>query len=180
MHIDKVYTKTGDAGQTSIIGGERRKKNDARIEAYGCVDELNAFVGLLITYLNDTPTVSAMLSKVQSRLFDIGTALASTTPGSCSFDTSDVEKAIDEISSELPPLQSFIILGGSRRAALAHVCRTVCRRAERRVVALAAQEMVAPTVVAYLNRLSDYFFVLSRKLNFIDNTPEKTWVNTCR
>ena len=193
-----VYTRTGDAGQTSLIGGTRVSKTDLRLEAYGTVDELNAQLGLLHTYLAD-PTAdesvvatravdAALLLRVQSDLFSVGASLATDTsklpPRPTAIVTpemvSELEQAIDRIDSQLPPLRLFILPGGGRAAAVAHVCRTVCRRAERRILALAEQADVAPELLAYVNRLSDYLFVLSRKLNVDEKIEEIIWNKRCK
>ena len=190
-----VYTRTGDAGQTSLIGGTRVSKTDLRLEAYGTVDALNAQLGLLLTYLTDADKAAAdrtadvqLLLGVQSCLFTVGAALATDSTKMASRPTaivtpemvSELEQAIDRIDSQLPPLRLFILPGGGRAAAVAHVCRTVCRRAERRILALAQQSEVAPELLAYVNRLSDYLFVLSRKLNVDEKKEEIIWNKRCK
>ena len=187
MKITKVYTKTGDSGMTSLVGGIRISKTDDRLEAYGTVDELNSFIGLLATEVSDD-AILENLYRIQSNLFNVGTHLAtdqSQTPlyesaklaeGEVEF----VEREIDKILSELPEKFGFVLPGGGRAGALAHVCRTICRRAERRTLALAKNATVGDEIIIFLNRLSDYFFVLAKKLNFIDGTSEKTWSKTCR
>lgn len=165
----KIYTKTGDEGMTSLVGGKRVKKCCARLDSYGSVDELNSFIGLLVTYITDEADI-AFLQKVQGELFMVGGSLAtdlSVSEARCEVTQamiSDIESEIDRLSAALPPLRSFVVPGGSRAAALAHVCRTVCRRAERCVFALIEEGgAVEENVAVYLNRLSDYFFVLARK-----------------
>lgn len=165
----KIYTKTGDEGMTSLVGGKRVKKCCARLDSYGSVDELNSFIGLLVTYITDEADI-AFLQKVQGELFMVGGSLAtdlSVSEARCEVTQamiSDIESEIDSLSAALPPLRSFVVPGGSRAAALAHVCRTVCRRAERCVFALIEEGgAVEENVAVYLNRLSDYFFVLARK-----------------
>ena len=165
----KIYTKTGDEGMTSLVGGKRVKKCCARLDSYGSVDELNSFIGLLVTYITDEADI-AFLQKVQRELFMVGGSLAtdlSVSEARCEVTQamiSDIESEIDRLSAALPPLRSFVVPGGSRAAALAHVCRTVCRRAERCVFALIEEGgAVEENVAVYLNRLSDYFFVLARK-----------------
>ena len=188
-----VYTRTGDAGQTSLIGGTRVSKTDLRLEAYGTVDELNAQLGLLLTYLAspaadesvaEARTADAeLLLRVQSCLFSVGAALATDTSKLPLRPTaivtpemvSELEQAIDRIDSQLPPLRLFILPGGGRTAAVAHVCRTVCRRAERRILALAEQAEIAPELLAYVNRLSDYVFVLLIELNVDEKKEEIIW-----
>ena len=180
----KPYTKTGDCGQTSLASSQRVSKTCTRIEAYGTVDELNSQVGLLVTYCKDAHDVD-VLTQVQQTLFVIGGALATdatdapdSTPG-CSVAPDEVlhlEQEIDTICATLPPLKSFILPGGTRASAVCHVCRTVCRRAERRILCLHEQEKtVSPSLIAYVNRLSDYLFVLARKLNLDENHPEIIW-----
>lgn len=176
MKLDKLYTRTGDSGQTAIIGG-KLPKSDIRISAYGTVDELNSLVGMLITYIPEED-IRAFLEDIQQDLFAVGTSLANLKPDKCPVDATQLEKAIDAFDN--PPLTGFVLPGGSRRAALSHVCRTVCRRAERCIVELSETGIVDDTVRRYVNRLSDYFFALSLKLNIIDNVSEKTWGNTCK
>ena len=165
----KIYTKTGDEGMTSLVGGKRVKKCCARLDSYGSVDELNSFIGLLVTYITDEADI-AFLQKIQRELFMVGGSLAtdlSVSEARCEVTQvmiSDIESEIDRLSVLLPPLRSFVVPGGSRASALAHVCRTVCRRAERCVFALIEEGgAVEENVAVYLNRLSDYFFVLARK-----------------
>lgn len=166
----KIYTKTGDEGMTSLVGGKRVKKCCARLDSYGSVDELNSFIGLLVTYITDEADI-AFLQKIQGELFMVGGSLAtdlSVSEARCEVSQamiSDIESEIDRLSAALPPLRSFVVPGGSRASALAHVCRTVCRRAERCVFALIEEGgAVEENVAVYLNRLSDYFFVLARKM----------------
>ena len=179
----KIYTRTGDQGQTSLVGGQRVSKTCARLESYGTVDELSSQIGLLITYCT-LDTDIQFLTDVQNQLFVLGGYLATDTsqryvrPGN--IVTSDmieaIEQAIDAINAQLPPFKHFILPGGCRAAAVCHVCRTVCRRAERRILALSEEGAdIDPIVVDYLNRLSDYLFVLARKLNLDENYPEIIW-----
>ena len=177
----KVYTKTGDAGTTSLVGGKRVDKACPRLESYGTIDELNAQVGLLLTYV-DEPTDRECLISVQSNLFVIGAMLATDAESphkpSCVITLDDVtrlEQSIDKASEGLPKWRGFTLPGGCRAAALAHVSRTVCRRAERRILALNATEKVEPQLLAYVNRLSDYFYVLALRLNFLQGTEEILW-----
>lgn len=168
----KIYTKTGDKGTTSLVGGTRVPKTHIRLEAYGTVDELNSNLGLLITYLPDGKDKD-FLQQVQDRLFAVGSHLATDREKMELKEASIigpeqvemVEREIDRLDTLLPPLSAFILPGGSRGAAVCHVCRTVCRRAERRILALAEQVEIASELLAYVNRLSDYLFVLSRKMN---------------
>jgi cob(I)alamin adenosyltransferase len=187
MKITKVYTRTGDQGQTSLVGGERVSKASERLEAYGTVDELSAHLGLLAALLPSGHD-RQMIQRIQNCLFSLCTHLATnqaTTPLHPSArlpegETQLLEAEIDAIIQSLPQGQGFILPGGCREAAQAHVCRTVCRRAERRIVALAEGTPVSPEVQQYINRLSDYLFVLAKKLNFIADIPEKTWQNACK
>ncbi|MCU0232856.1 MAG: cob(I)yrinic acid a,c-diamide adenosyltransferase [Thermoanaerobaculales bacterium] len=175
----KIYTRTGDAGETSLFSGGRVRKDDARIEAYGTVDEMASFLGLL--RCEPLPTeVQRRLEEIQRALFEVGSVLADparrTAHDEDSWSCAPIEAWIDEMDAELPPLRAFILPGGSRAAALAHVVRTVCRRAERRVNLLQADRGGLPSgLLAYLNRLSDAFFVLARFLNLRDGRAETEW-----
>ena len=183
----KIYTKTGDKGTTSLVGGTRVPKTHIRLEAYGTVDELNSNLGLLITYLSDEQD-RLFLQQVQDKLFVVGSHLATdqekTRLNAISIITpaliEAVESEIDRLDNRLPPLSSFILPGGSRGAAVCHVCRTVCRRAERRILALSEQVEVSSELLAYVNRLSDYLFVLSRKINYDEKKEEIFWNNSCK
>ena len=175
----KVYTKTGDAGTTSLVGGKRVPKDCARLESYGTIDELNAQVGLLLTYVSE-PVDRETLIGIQNNLFVIGAQLATEAPQVPSViitldDVTKLEQSIDAASEGLPKWRGFTIPGGCRPAALAHVCRTICRRAERRILALNSSEEVAPELLAYVNRLSDYFYILALRLNFLQGTDEILW-----
>ncbi|MEP3045359.1 MAG: cob(I)yrinic acid a,c-diamide adenosyltransferase [Roseibium sp.] len=173
--LNKIYTKTGDDGTTALGSGERRPKNDLRIEAYGTVDETNAVVGLVRLETSDTASgVDAVLGRIQNDLFDLGADLATPeTDEDLGYEplritddqVSAIEKAIDELNADLSPLRSFVLPGGSAAAAHLHLARTVSRRAERLMVDLSARENINPAAVKYMNRLSDYFFVASRYLN---------------
>ncbi len=184
MKKSLIYTKTGDQGTTSLVGGTRVSKTDIRLEAYGTVDELNAQLGLLVTYLTDDQD-RAFVRAVQHRLFAVGSHLATDrekTPLSAAGiitteDVESVEREIDHIDAALPSLTAFVLPGGNRAAACCHVCRTVCRRAERRILALAEKAEVAPQLLAYINRLSDYLFILSRKMNRDEGIEEIFWKN---
>jgi cob(I)alamin adenosyltransferase len=186
----KIYTATGDKGRTSLFSGERIAKDDLRIEAYGAVDELNAIVGMLMTVLSETPQKEALhdaLSLIQSDLFHVGAWLATTfdspatghLPQITSGSWKRLESQIDAIQKELSALNAFILPGGHFSAGWAHVARTVCRRAERRAVSLAASSGTRPASVenllVYMNRLSDYFFVLARYCNHLAGIEEITW-----
>lgn len=186
-NITRVYTRTGDKGETGLIGGVRISKADIRLESYGTIDELNSLVGLLATYVDDKETEET-LTQIQKNLFTVGSHLAtdqSKTPLAewAKIDAKEatlLETAMDKIMAELPEKQGFVLPGGCRGACMAHVCRTVCRRAERRIVALAEEAEVGQEIVTYVNRLSDYFFVLAKKLNFVCGIKEKKWDNSCR
>ena len=173
MKKSLVYTKTGDKGTTGLIGGTRVPKTHIRLEAYGTVDELNSNLGLLATYLMDEHDLNFVQS-VQDKLFAIGSHLATPAEGEA------IEREIDAADEILPPLHSFIIPGGSRGSAVCHVCRTVCRRAERRILALSESCTISADLLAYINRLSDYLFVLSRKMNFNEGKDEIFWNNSCK
>ena len=170
--MSKIYTRKGDGGETSLASGERVGKCDARVEAYGSVDELNAFLGLLSTYLEGGD--ADLIKEIQESLFEVGASLA--TKADCvqklpPFDDGLVgrmERWMDEASSDLPKRKGFVRPGGNRAAALSHVCRTVCRRAERTIVNLAASETVDSRILVFVNRLSDFLFTLARKLNHIN------------
>ena len=175
----RIYTKTGDQGETGLFGGKRLPKNHLRIEAYGTVDELNAFLGLLRDYSQgDNANV---LKAIQDRLFTIGANLASDpdktmeVPDIRESDIEVLEKEIDRMNEELPPLKNFILPGGHPQVSQCHLARCVCRRAERRVVALSQEEYVLPILIKYLNRLSDYLFVLSRMIAKEKEVDEVTW-----
>ena len=188
MKITKVYTKGGDKGLTSLVGGQRVSKASARLEAYGTIDELSAHLGLLAAWLPEDSHEHVMVVRIQNNLFNVCTNLATeqeTTPLYPSAhlaegETELLEREVDAIMGELPERQGFILPGGTPQAAQAHVCRTVCRRAERRIVALAEQALVSAEVQQYVNRLSDYLFVLAKKLNFIAGKSEKIWQNACK
>lgn len=177
----KIYTKTGDKGQTSLIGGKRIAKHHIRIESYGTVDELLAFTGLLRDQ-NIAPAVKQQLLQIQDDLMHLSAILASDC-NTCGHRvplpdpqaTARLESQIDTMDTALPPLAAFVIPGGHPAVSLCHVARTVCRRAERHVAQLAETEPVHPEVVQYLNRLSDYFFTLSRSLSVYFKVVEHIW-----
>lgn len=177
----KIYTKTGDEGLTSLIGGTRVPKYDLRIESYGTVDELNSYIGMIRDHDIDA-SQKDILKEIQDRLFTIGAALASDPekskmkiPDLHLSDITFLENQIDEMNLVLPELKHFILPGGSPVVSFCHVSRCVCRRAERIIVHLKAESFVDEKVVVYLNRLSDYLFVLARKLCFDRNVPENQW-----
>jgi cob(I)alamin adenosyltransferase len=179
----KIYTKTGDKGTTSLIGGTKVPKNNLRIEAYGTIDELNSFVGLLGDLLPGGPEKS-LLKEIQDRLFTIGAALACDPDKDIALKIPDLkeedvlllEKEIDRMNATLPEMKSFILPGGHPAVSNAHICRCVCRRAERACVALEQTGAAAePLILQYLNRLSDYFFVLARFTGQRLGIPEAIW-----
>lgn len=183
MAINKVYTKTGDDGTTSLIGGLRVKKTNSRIEAYGTVDELSAQLGLLVSFMKDGDDKNLVV-RSQRNLFTVSAYLAtdtSKTPLAPSYtldpsETERLEQAIDKINASIPQQKNFILPGGSHEAAVAHVCRTVCRRAERAALRAAAQHKVDADVLIYLNRLSDYFYVLGRAVTVAVGAEEILWI----
>lgn len=179
----KIYTKTGDKGNTSLLGGKKVPKSHHRIESYGNVDELNSFIGLL----KDQPEVEPSMNKdffwIQEKLFIIGSILATESdfkgfelPKITNDHTKQLEAWIDQYTSELPELKSFILPGGHQTISLCHVCRTVCRRAERSIIALDSEEAIDENIIPFINRLSDYFFVMSRKMAQLLNVSETPWV----
>lgn len=176
----KIYTKTGDTGKTSLLYGKRVSKGDLKIESYGAVDELNAFVGLLRDAENEDIRRHFLL-EIQNCLFVIGSNLAnekaeSKLPKLDDADIDTIETEIDKITAQLPKLKHFILPGGHEKVSICHICRTVCRRAERMVVNLTVQEEVDNNIIIYLNRLSDYFFVLSRIISKELGVEEVKWV----
>ncbi len=178
----KIYTKTGDKGQTSLIGGTRVLKSHERIECYGTVDELNSYLGLIASHAL-SGNLNNMLAKVQNDLFVIGSELASDPERSETaiphIEISDIEAlelSIDEMNEVLPPLKFFVLPGGHPLAAYCHIARCVCRRAERLTVFLADKSFVEPLVITYLNRLSDFLFILARKVCADNNAKEVKWI----
>ncbi len=177
----KIYTKTGDGGETGLFGGRRVPKDHLRIEAYGTVDELNALLGQARA-ANGQKEVDELLALLQHHLFVLGADLATPRQGTKASvprlreeDILQLESRIDAMEETLAPLTSFILPGGTPLAASLHVARTVCRRAERHAVALAHVEDIGPQAIPYLNRLSDLLFVLARFVNHISGTPEVKW-----
>ena len=187
MKKSHLYTRGGDSGTTSLIGGSRVKKYDLRLEAYGTIDELSAHIGLLSAMIKAYPEITTNhLQWIQSRLFEAGTHLAMPSTEEqlvpCSITTAhtqQLEKHIDEFDALLPNLHSFILPGGCTTAAQCHVCRTVCRRAERLIVALAEEAPICPDLLSFMNRLSDFFFVYARFLNKKEEMDEISWKNDC-
>jgi cob(I)alamin adenosyltransferase len=182
LAINRVYTRRGDTGETSLAGGQRVSKSDLRIEAYGTVDELNSFIGIAREDARELPELHRILGRVQHELFNLGSILA-TLPADVhpkqaritGAESEQLEREIDRMNEGLPPLRSFVLPGGTRLNAELHVCRTVCRRAERVCVALAAQTEIDEACIKYLNRLSDALFVWSRWASHQLGTPETLW-----
>ena len=187
MKITKVYTRTGDKGETSLVGGVRIKKSDIRLEAYGTVDELSAHLGMLVAMMENGEERDLVV-RIQNNLFNVCTHLAtdqSQTPLYPSAHLADseialIEERIDSLMKQLPERQGFILPGGTPAACQAHICRTVCRRAERRIAALAEVAKTDPEISQYMNRLSDYLFVLAKIINFNAGVNEIVWENVCR
>jgi cob(I)alamin adenosyltransferase len=183
LALNRIYTKTGDQGQTHLAGGQRVPKDTLRIECYGTVDELNAFVGMACIAANESvPVLAPILLRVQHELFNLGSILATKPedvyPKQARVTDAEIrqlEIEIDRMNAELAPLRSFVLPGGTRLNTELHVCRTVCRRAERLAVGLAREEQIAPEIIQYLNRLSDAFFVWSRWVNHSLGVPEILW-----
>ena len=189
LAINRVYTRQGDGGETGLVGGQRVPKDGLRITAYGTVDELNAFIGVARATLLDMAddatqlaVLGAILLRVQHELFNLGSILA-TLPEDVhpkqarvtDAEVAQLEREMDRMNEGLPPLRSFVLPGGCRLNAELHVCRTVCRRAERDLVALARAESVPPETVRYVNRLSDALFVWSRWASHVALAPETLW-----
>ena len=177
----KIYTKKGDEGKTGLIGGTRVTKNAIRIDAYGTVDELNSYIGVVRDYQIDE-IYKKQLIEIQDRLFTIGSSLASDPeksnmkiPDLNESDIAFLEQCMDEMDFQLPEMRYFVLPGGNHAVSFCHVARCVCRRAERLIVELKQNEFVAPLVLPYMNRLSDYLFVLSRKIAMDLNADEQPW-----
>jgi cob(I)alamin adenosyltransferase len=176
----KIYTKRGDSGETSLIGGDRVPKHHIRIEAYGTIDELNSYIGILRSFTDDKIN-SKVLPEVQDRLFTVGSLLASA-PGSKMIvpdlhdqDTELLEESIDLMNAELPELRSFVLPAGSIEVSHCHVARCICRRAERLIVHLDEVQQIEPIIIQYINRLSDYLFVLGRYKAMKQGVEEVSW-----
>ena len=179
----KIYTKTGDKGGTSLIGGVRVPKSHVRIESYGTVDELNSYIGM-VSDMCANEAITTELREIQDRLFTIGSALATDPgkevkmklPGLYEKDVEWLEESIDKMNEVLPEMRSFILPGGNLGSSTCHVARCICRRAERICVGMQEEnEPVQPLIIQYLNRLSDYLFVLSRYISHINTAPEIPW-----
>ncbi|MCL4106792.1 UNVERIFIED_CONTAM: hypothetical protein GTU68_048236, partial [Idotea baltica] len=178
--IVKIYTKTGDKGLTGLFGGERVSKDSIRIEAYGTTDELNSFIGVLISGIDNQVVINFLLS-IQHDIFVMGSMLSMPSdkefeiPMIEEVDIESIEKEIDRMEEKLEPLKNFILPSGNRVVSECHVCRTISRRAERRVVTLEQSEDINPLIKKYLNRLSDYFFILSRFIAAEMGVKETIW-----
>jgi cob(I)alamin adenosyltransferase len=179
----RIYTKTGDKGGTSLIGGVRVPKNHIRIESYGTIDELNSFLGM-VSDLAQNAAITEELREIQDRLFTIGSELATTPtkevkmklPDLHESDVAWLEQRIDQMNEQLPEMRSFILPGGNLASSTCHVARCVCRRAERICVSMQENnEAIAPLIIQYLNRLSDHLFVLARYIAYINDAPEIPW-----
>lgn len=198
MKITKVYTRTGDQGMTSLVGGIRIDKASVRLESYGTIDELSSQLGLLAAMIQSSKgnaseectaeydDICNMIERIENTLFNLGSYLATDTTQTPLYDSAKInpeeitilEEKIDTITPMLPTLHSFVLPGGTMAASQAHVCRTVCRRAERCIVALTHEAEINPDVIRYVNRLSDYLFVLARHLNALAKEKEKIWRKT--
>lgn len=185
LALNRIYTRRGDGGETSLVGGQRARKDTLRIEVYGTVDELNAFTGMACFEASREPalaSLSVILKRVQHELFNLGSVLATLPedvhprqPQITMADIEQLEREIDDMNDGLPKLRSFVLPGGTGINAVLHICRTICRRAERLCVKLAREESAPPLAVEYLNRLSDAFFVWSRWVNVQLGAQEILW-----
>ena len=187
MKKSNLYTRTGDTGTTSLVGGQRVRKDDIRIESYGTIDELNSHIGLLSSMMTEDNCQKAILTFIQNKLFNIGAYLATENPpekqavcyGLGKTAIEKLEKEIDSLDATVPPLHAFLLSGGNPAASQAHVCRTVCRRAERNIISLSETAYIDPDLMRFINRLSDYLFVLARFNNFIAKASEIFWDKDC-
>ncbi len=184
MAKSMLYTATGDAGQTSLVGGERVKKNSVRLDAYGTIDEFSAFLGVALSHHGCPEELKGQMLGIQDRLFEIGSYLATDSSvsqdpekvaGLSDADIRCLEGWIDALDEQTPKIRSFVLPGGCELAAHLHVARTVCRRAERRILALAEEAPVSRLVLVYINRLSDYLFIAARFANFLAGVEEIVW-----
>ena len=183
MPKSNLYTRTGDKGTTALVGGSRISKDNVRLEAYGTIDEFSSFLGAVLSDPLCGNEIKKQLLVIQNLLFEIGCYLASpvepgTNPqpsGLSESDLQSLESWIDELDEKTPSINAFVLPGGSPLSAKAHIARAVCRRAERRIFTLGTEEYVAPLVTAFINRLSDYLFILARYFNFVEGVPEIKW-----
>lgn len=183
MEKSKLYTRTGDDGTTSLVGGQRVPKDSPRLNAYGTVDEFSSHIGLLFASDKNEIAVQSLLRNILNRLFNVGAYLA-TAPepgaepqpaGLTEEDCREIEQAIDALDAQVPAIRAFVLPTGTVEAAQAHIARTVCRRAERCIIALSRESYVAPIVITYFNRLSDFLFILARSYNYRAGIEETTW-----
>lgn len=183
MPKSNLYTRTGDKGTTSLVGGKRIEKDNDRLEAYGTIDELSSFLGAISADADCPQEQASQIERIQNLLFNIGAYLA-TEPGPDSpkqvaglseDDLRQMEGWIDDLDEKTPPINAFILPGGTPLSATTHIARAVCRRAERRIITLASKEYVDPLLVSYINRMSDYLFILARFFNFNSGRQEITW-----
>lgn len=187
MKKSNLYTLTGDSGTTSLVGGIRISKNDPRLEAYGTIDELNAHIGMLRQMQNPADDDNLLLF-IQNKLFVIGSYLATDTTQTHlrqasqlhPQDITRIENRIDTLDEATPPLHAFVLPGGTTTAAQAHICRTVCRRAERRICQIAQETTIDENILKFINRLSDYLFVLARHSNTAAHQQEIFWDKDCK
>ncbi|VVC04435.1 Cobalamin adenosyltransferase [Candidatus Bilamarchaeum dharawalense] len=171
----RIYTKFGDKGNTTLLGGSVVPKNHPRVEAYGSMDELNAILGVIISFSTD-PELTTSLSKIQKDLFVIGAELAGSKNRSLSpARIGEIESEIDSMEADLPPINHFIIPGGSKTASLLHLARTICRRSERQIIALSQKEVINPEIIIYVNRVGDFLFVQARHVNYRKKISETIW-----
>jgi cob(I)alamin adenosyltransferase len=174
--LSKIYTRTGDDGTTGLGSGERVAKDSSRVEAYGTVDELNSLIGLMLAEEGLSAELSSCLTDIQHELFDLGGELCIPDTEAISTEAvTRLEERLDAFNVDLPPLKDFVLPGGTRGAAICHVARSVCRRAERRILSLARNETVNENSIKYLNRLSDLLFVIARVINRDAGEPEPLW-----
>lgn len=177
----KIYTKTGDTGETSLFGGQRVAKDNIRVNAYGTIDELNSHIGLVKDCVSD-PDAKELLREIQEELFIIGSHIATGSDKSTLIENIgeesvlSLEEAIDDIEKGLEPLKNFILPGGHIFVSFCHIARCVCRRAEREIITLNREEIVDPVIIKYLNRLSDLLFVLARKITMDTGSVEQAWI----
>lgn len=178
-----LYTGTGDSGMTSLVGGKRVSKTSVRLESYGTLDELSSFLGVVAACTDCTGEIRSQILSIQDRIFDAGSYLATAVePGTeplCNATGEDsireIETWIDALDADTPRIKAFVLPGGSPAASHCHVARTVCRRAERIILSLAAEEYVDPSLLKWINRLSDYLFIAARHLNHVSGVEEITW-----
>lgn len=182
MAKSNLYTRTGDSGTTSLVGGERINKNSTRLDAYGTIDEFSSFLGVVLSDPDCPEDIRTYLLRVQNRLFDVGCYLATlpapdTRPVLSGMDeaVAEAESWTDDLDERTPKIRAFVLPGGCPLSAHTHVARTVCRRAERRILSLAEESYVDPDLIRYINRLSDFLFILARYFNHLAGVEELTW-----